>query len=194
MPRQNAEHDARLVLRLPKGMLEALRWTAKHDKLPLSDWVRNHLQKHCYSLRAYSDEETEQLIDSASSYRGRTVATRPATGLAESGDNGPHRGGPFCWYSGLAWNGGRKDKTMTLRSYTDREGNKHLGSLPPTWAWDTDRQDLFMDRREARRELTTWLNRWGRQGKTLRLGGKELRLVQRLLASFDDFDKFDAPP
>ena len=60
-----------------------------------------------------------------------------------------------------------------------------------TTTWVQDRQDVIMARGEARRELTTWLNRWGRQGKTLRLNGKELRLAQRLLASFDD--DFDDP-
>ena len=182
MPRMNAEHDARLVLRLPLAMFEALKWTAKHDKLPLSDWVRGVLQTRCYGFRAYSDQATEELIEDGSSRRGKIVATRPATGLAESGDSGLH------WYNWLAWRGGRKDRTTTLRSYSDMEGNKHLGSLPPGSAFDTDRQDMILDRREARRELTTWLNRWGRQGKTLRLNGKELRLAQRLLASFDDFD------
>ena len=171
MPRKNAMHDGRLVLRLPGEMLEALRWTSKYDKQPLSDWVRSVLQTRCYSLRAYADQASEELVD-----HGKTVATREATGLAESDD------GWFCW------NGGRKDKTMTLRSYTDVKGNSHLGSLPPDSAFDKDRQDVFMDRGEARRELTTWLNRWGRQGKTLRLNGKELGLAQRLLASFDDFD------
>ena len=182
MPRIHGEHDSRLVLRLPRTMHEALKWTAKYDRSSLSDWVRSVLQTRCYSLRAYADQETEQLIDSESSYRGKTVATRPATGLAESGDSGPHWAGAFCW------NGGRKDRTMTLRSYTDVNGDSHLGSLPADSAFDTDRQDMILDRREARRELTTWLNRWGRQGRTLRLDGKELRLAQRLLASLGDFD------
>ena len=182
MPRIHGEHDARLVLRLPKAMLEALRWTAKHDQQPLSDWVRSVLQTRCYGFRAYSNHETEQLIEDGSSRRGKTIATRPATGLAESGDSGPH------WCSWLAWRGGRKDRTMKLRSYTDVNGDSHLGSLPPGSAFDTDRQDLILDRREARRELTTWLNRWGRSGKTLRMNGKELRLAQRLLASLGDFD------
>ena len=177
MPRKNAMHDSRLVLRLPRAMLEALRWTSKYDKQPLSDWVRSVLQEKCYSLRAYADQASEQLVD-----HGKTVATRQATGLGESTGSGPD------WYSGLHWNGGRRDRNMTLRSYIDADGNSHLGSLPPDSAFDKDRQDVFMDRGEARRELTTWLNRWGRQGKTLRLNGKELGLAQRLLASFDDFD------
>ena len=176
MPRKNAMHDARLVLRLPRAMLEALRWTSKHDQLPLSDFVRNTLQTRCYTLHACTGLPSEELIESESTRGGRVVATRPPTGLAESDD------GWFCW------NGGRKDKTMTLRSYTDVKGNNHLGSLPPDSAFDKDRQDVIMARGEARRELTTWLNRWGRQGKTLRLNGKELGLAQRLLASFDDFD------
>ena len=180
MPRQNAEHDARLVLRLPRAMHEALKWTAAHDRLSLSDWVRGVLQERCYSLRAYTNRATEELIESESSRRGRTVATRPATGLGKSTGSGPD------WLSGLHWNGGRKDRSMTLRVYRDPDGNKHLGSLPPGSAFDKDRQDLIMDRGEARRELTTWLNRWGRQGKTLRLNGKELGLAQRLLASFDE--------
>ena len=177
MPRKNAEHDARLVLRLPKAMLEALRWTSKVDKLPLSDWVRGVLQTRCYSLRAYGGEATEQLIENESTRGGRVVATRPETGLGESIDG-------WFW-----WKGQRRDKTMTLRSYTDVNGDSHLGSLPADSAFDQDRQDMILDRREARRELTTWLNRWGREGKTLRLDGKELRLAQRLLASFDDFDR-----
>ena len=185
MPRRNGEHDSRLVLRLPRAMHEALKWTAKYDKQPLSDWVRSVLQEKCYSLCAYTDEASEQLIEE-SSRRGRTVARRPATGLGKSTGSGPH-------WSGLHWRGGRKDRTMTLRSYTDMDGNHHLGSLPPGSAFDKDRQDLIMDRGEARRELTTFLNRWGRQGKTLRLDGKELRLAQRLLASLGDFDKFGAP-
>ena len=78
---------------------------------------------------------------------------------------------------------------MTIPAYTDVRGNTHLGSLPPDSAFDKDRQDMIIDRCEARRELTTWLNRWGRQGKTLRMDGRELRLAQRLLASFDDFDR-----
>ena len=180
MPRKNPEHDHRMIVRLPRAMHEALKWTAKNDKQPLSDWVRSKLQMHCYSLRAYSNEATEELIESESSRHGKAVATRPATGLAESN-------------SGLHWNGGRKDRTMTIRSYTDVRGNKHLGSLPPDSAFDKDRQDLIIERGEARRELTTWLNRWARAGKTLRMTGKELRLAQRLLASFDDFDKDDGP-
>ena len=178
MPRKNAEHGARLVLRLPREMFEALKWTAKVDRQPLSDWVRNVLQEKCYTLTADADEETEQLVENQSTRGGRVVATRPETGLAsESAD------GWFCW------NGGRKDRTLTLPSYVDVDGNTHVGSLPPNSAFDKDRQDMILDRREARRELRTWLNRWARQGKTLRLNGKELRLAQRLLASFDDFDR-----
>ena len=182
MPRMNGEHDSRLVLRLPRAMHEALKWTAKHDKQPLSDWVRGVLQTRCYSFQAYAGRATEELIEDESSRRGKTIATRPATGLGERTGSGPH------WYNGLHWRGGRKDQTMTLRSYTDVNGDNHLGSLPPGSAFDKDRQDLIMDRGEARRELTTWLNRWGRQGKTLRLNGKELRLAQRLLASLGDLD------
>ena len=180
---QNAEHDARLVLRLPLAMLEALKWTSKVDKLPLSDWVRNILQEHCYSLSAYGNEETEKLIE-GDWRRDVVVATRPATGLAERGDKDHWSG-----RASLSWKGGRKDPKKTLRSYTGLTGEHHLGSLPADLDFDKDRQDMILDRREARRELTTWLNRWGREGKTLRMNGKELRLVQRLLASFDEFDK-----
>ena len=173
MPRKHGEHDARLVLRLPRGMLEALKWTAQLDKLPLSDWVRGVLQARCHSLYTHADKWTEVLIDHESSRVLKTVATRPATGVGD-----------------LAWKGGRKDRTMALRSYVDVNGDKHLGSLPRDSAFDKDRQDLNLDRREARRELTTWLNRWGREGKTCRMDGKELRLAQRLLASFDDWDRY----
>ena len=176
MPRKNAEHDARLVLRLPRGMHAALKWTAEHDKLPLSDWVRNILNKNCYDIEIHDAARPPQEV--LMSHRGTTVHTvmlqqidgRPLTKDAER------------------WRGRREDKTMKLRSYTDVNGDSHLGSLPPGSAFDTDRQDMILDRREARRELTTWFNRWGRQGKTLRLDGKELRLAQRLLASLGDFD------
>ena len=175
MPRKNAEHDARLVLRLPRGMHAALKWTAKHDKLPLSDWVRNTLNKNCYSIEIHDATRPPQevLISrrwTHASGQWHAIDERPLTKEA------------------VRWPGKREDKTMKLRSYTDVNGDSHLGSLPADSAFDTDRQDMILDRREARRELTTWFNRWGRQGKTLRLDGKELRLAQRLLASLGDFD------
>ena len=174
MPRIHGEHDARLVLRLPRAMHAALKWTAQYDKLPLSDWVRNVLQTRCYSLRAYGGEATEQLIENESTRGGRVVATRPETGLGESIDG-------WFW-----WNGGRRDKTVTLPSYADGDGNKHLGSLPSGWAFDKDRQDLIMDRGEARRELTTWLNRWGPPGQDPSVEWEGIGLGERLLASFDE--------
>ena len=173
MPRMNGEHDSRLVLRLPRAMHEALKWTAKYDRSSLSDWVRNTLNKNCYDIEIHDATRPPQEV--LMSHRGHRIDGRPLTKEAER------------------WQGRREDKTMKLRSYVDMDGNHHLGSLPPGSAFDKDRQDLIMDRGEARRELTTWLNRWGRQGKTLRLDGKELRLAQRLLASLGDFDKFGAP-
>ena len=169
MPRKNAEHDARLVLRLPRAMHAALKWTAQYDKQPLSDWVRNTLNKNCYGIAIHNATRPPQEV--LMSHRGHRIDGRPLTKEAER------------------WQGRREDKTMRLRSYVDGDGNKHIGSLPSGWDFDKDRQDLIIDRREARRELTTWLNRWGRTGKTLRMTGKELRLAQRLLASFDDFDR-----
>ena len=79
MPRMNGEHDSRLVLRLPRAMHEALKWTAKHDKQPLSDWVRGVLQTRCYSFQAYAGRATEELIEDESSRRGKTIATASST-------------------------------------------------------------------------------------------------------------------
>ena len=73
---------------------------------------------------------------------------------------------------------------MKLRRYTDLDGGKHLGSLP-AMGGDQVQQDFDIDRAELRRELRTWLNRWGREGKTLRLLDEELRLARRLMAAFD---------
>ena len=171
MPRQNPEHDSRLVVRLPAAMQDALKWTAEHDRLPLSDWVRNVLLERCLSIRVCHDRE---VLTDRTDHRGvRKLASRECTGNSI--------------FEPWVWRGGRKAEKTKVRVYTDMEGIKHEGSLPPGMEDEQFHQDFFMDRADARRELRTWLNRWGRPSKTSRLLGEEPRLAERLLASFDRY-------
>lgn len=171
MPRQNPEHDGRLVVRLPAAMQDALKWTAEHDRLPLSDWVRNVLQEQCLSIRVWHDRE---VLTDRTDHRGdRKLASRKSAGK--------YIHGPWVW------RGRRKAEKTKMRVYTDLQGKEHIGGLPPGMEDEQYHQDYFMDRAEARRELRTWLNRWGRPGKTQRLFPKERQLAQRLLASFDRY-------
>ena len=52
MPKRNAEHAARLEIRLDPGFKQALADTAAHDGEPLSDWIRAQLNEKTFSRLA----------------------------------------------------------------------------------------------------------------------------------------------
>ncbi len=168
MPKQKAEHLGRLEVRLPKAMLYALKWTAEHDRLPLSDWVRKALNENCYSVSRHDGARPpyEVLMQGMWKKGAGLVDSRPL----KPGTN--------------KWIGERQNKTKNIRVYTDIDGNEHFGQLPDE-PGEQMKQDMMMDREQARRELRTWKNKWGRELKTNVLTDKQARLLDRLLATFD---------
>ena len=162
MPRKNPEHGGRFEIRLPKAMLHAMRWTAEHAGLPVSDWARNVLNDQTYGVNQH--KSIEYLVEDFAS----PIAERPA----DSSTAGP-------------WRGKKRDKTKTIRIHKDMDGRTIVGSLPPGLEHEQRRQDFEFDRAEARSELRTWLNKYGRDGKTLRLSGQQQRMARKLLATFD---------
>ena len=169
MPKKNPEHNSRLETRLSKNMLHALKWTAEHDRLPLSDWVRKVLNENCYSvsISPWQDPPEERLEQSGKRRHLQEILDwRPLK--SDAGQ----------------WQGERQDKTKKLRIYIDMDGNQHIGNLPED-PHEKMNQDMMMDRQQARRELRTWKNKWARELKTNCLNGEQQRLLDRLLATFD---------
>ena len=80
---------------------------------------------------------------------------------------------------------GRRDKNSGLYAlYTDIDGNE--STVAPVDPYTKMEQDMLLERREARQELRTWINRWGRvSNKTNVLTTEQARLASRLLATFD---------
>ena len=175
MPKKNPEHDARVEIRLPSAMLAAMRCSAEVDQLPLAAWIRDAIQRRTFSY----------MLVGGGSRASATAGdfTRARNAPKEAGTTGRSAFGRGRLPAGMSWRGGREaERAMTLRTYADYSGNQHIGHAPDG---DQDRQDLFIDRQKARTELRNWLHRWGREGKTMRLKADELRLVDKLLAKFD---------
>ena len=164
MPKKNPEHGARVEIRLPEAMLKAMRWTAEHDKLPLSGWIRDALNRRTFTLRRdYRFTSRECLVRGATG--GIVIAERPPS-------------------DSLEWSGNRRHNKIEVPIYHDYDGNPHAGGLP-LGKGNKMSQDLWMDRAKARTELRNWMHRWGIEGKTCRMKGEELRLAHKLLAKFD---------
>ena len=164
MPKYCPENDCRMEIRLPEAMLYALKWTAKYDRLPLSDWVRNTLNEHCYSVHFYPNpigQSSEVLMQEPRRRPSKFVDSRPL----EEGS--------------LRWVGARKCRKDETENYVDMDRNQAQD------AWEKVVQDHLMGREQARRELRTFKNKWGRVLKTSVLRSEQARLLDKLLATFD---------
>lgn len=173
MPKRNPEHEARLEIRLPRAMLKALKWTAEHDRLPLSAWIRDALNRRCYSIQRDHDYQYKDTGRERLGF-GKHAHDRLAERARSDDDD-------------LEWIGERRRTSTEIRTYTGIDGDSYAGSLPDKEGGKDQQleQDFWIDRGKARTELRNWMHRWGRERKTLRLHDDELRLVRKLLAKFD---------